>query len=101
MILYNITVNVQKDVEQKWVDWMKDTHIPEVMDTGFFKEFRFYRLLMEDDSGGTNFSIQFFAENMDELEQYLEDHAPRLRDDHQKQFKDQQVSFRSLLEEVI
>ena len=101
MILYNITVNVQKEVEQRWVQWMKDTHIPEVMDTGFFIEFRFYRLLMEDSSGGTNFSIQFFVESMDKLNQYLENHAPRLQEDHQKQFKEQQVSFRSILEEVI
>ena len=29
MILYNVTVNIDKDVEQDWINWMKNTHIPE------------------------------------------------------------------------
>ena len=35
MILYNVTVNIDTDVEEDWIEWMKETHIPEVMKTGF------------------------------------------------------------------
>ena len=100
MVLYNITVNVQHDVEEEWITWMQAHHIPDVMGTGFFKEYRFYRLLLEDQSGGTNYSLQFFAEEMKDINQYLEVHAPALRASHENRFKNKQASFRSLLEEV-
>ena len=79
---------------------MKTKHIPDVMETGLFKEYKFLRLLIEDDSGGTNYSIQFFAEEMSQINQYLELHAPALRTSHENRFKNKQTSFRTLLEEV-
>ena len=100
MILYNVTTNIQQEVEKDWVHWMKTHHIPDVMSTGLFKEFKFFRLLVQDDSGGTNYSTQFYADTMEDLNQYLDQHAPRLRADHESRFKNKQVSFRTLLEEV-
>ncbi len=38
MIIYNVTVNVEKEVEEVWVNWMKETHIPEILATGLFHE---------------------------------------------------------------
>jgi len=36
MIMYNVTVMVEEDLATAWLDWMNQTHIPEVMATGFF-----------------------------------------------------------------
>ena len=37
MIIYNITVSIiDQNIHQNWLKWMKEIHIPEVMDTGFF-----------------------------------------------------------------
>ena len=38
MIIYNVTVNIEDDVHEDWITWMKTTHIPEVMSTGYFLE---------------------------------------------------------------
>ena len=38
MILYNITVNIDHDIHQEWLVWMKDIHIPDVLSTGLFIE---------------------------------------------------------------
>ena len=59
MILYNITTNVTSEIEEDFVNWMKTTHIPEVMQTGIFLEHRFYKLLHDSEDGSTNYSIQF------------------------------------------
>ena len=36
MIVYNVTVNIDKNIVDDWLTWMKEIHIPEVMKTGFF-----------------------------------------------------------------
>ncbi len=80
MILYNVTVNIDDDVEQDWVSWMKETHIPEVMETGFFVDYKMLKMLSEgqDDTGST-YAIQYMAETLGHLETYLEKAAPKIQ----------------------
>jgi hypothetical protein len=40
MILYNVTVKIEADAQEDWLQWMKSTHIPDVMDTGLFLGYR-------------------------------------------------------------
>lgn len=49
MILYNVTVAIDKKVEKQWVEWMKEVHIPEVMETNQFVENKFFKVLNTDD----------------------------------------------------
>jgi len=36
MIIYNVTVSVDNEVHEMWLAWMRNTHLPEVMATGYF-----------------------------------------------------------------
>jgi len=38
MILYNVTVKIMKPLEAEWLKWMKEVHIPDVINTGLFGE---------------------------------------------------------------
>ncbi|MBT6516091.1 MAG: DUF4286 family protein, partial [Crocinitomicaceae bacterium] len=38
MIVYSVTVKVNQEIEENWLRWMKEVHIPDVMATGFFLE---------------------------------------------------------------
>ena len=64
MILYNVTINIDYDVHDEWLDWMKNKHIPDVLKTGLFIENKICRILAEED-GGKSYSIQYFLKNMD------------------------------------
>ncbi len=101
MILYNVTVNIDKDVEQDWIDWMKNTHIPQVMETGYFTSNRMMKMLseQEDESGGT-YAIQYSADNLGQLEEYLEKAAPKLQKQSIIRYGTKMAAFRSVLEEV-
>lgn len=99
MIIYNVTVNIENDVHDEWVQWMKEVHIPEVMETGFFVENRFAKVLVEEESGYT-YSIQYTCMNREDLETYQKEHAPRLQEAHTAKYKDKFVAFRTLLELV-
>jgi hypothetical protein len=100
MILYNITTNVTPDIENDFVEWMKSTHIPEVMKTGIFVEHKFYKLLHDSEDGSVNYSIQFFTESMEKMMEYENHHAPALRAKTLNKYQDKALSFRSLLETV-
>lgn len=100
MLLYNVTVGIDKDKEQEWLDYMTNKHIQDVMSTGLFVQSKMYKVLHDQDEGTVSYSIQYFAKNIEDIQQYLEVFAPALIEEHRKKFADKHVAFRTLLEEV-
>lgn len=100
MILYNVTINIDKDVEAEWLSWMKTSHIPKVMATGMFLNYKMYRLLGEIENAGATYSVQYFTDNMQKVENYLEEYAPDLVKEHKERYQHKHVAFRTLLEQV-
>ncbi len=98
MILYNVTVKINTSLEEDWLRWMKEVHIPDVMNTGLFKSHQLCRLLHEEEDGGTTFAIQYYCENMEALEEYQKEHAGALQAEHTERYKGQSVAFRTLME---
>jgi len=99
MIIYNVTVKIDNEVHDEWLNWMKTVHIPDVLKTGKFLENKLCKVLV-DDTDGTNYSIQYTAKDMDTLNTYFEEDAPALQAEHTERYKDKFVAFRTLLEVV-
>jgi len=100
MILYNVTVNIEKDSETDWVIWMKETHIPDVLATGMFMENKFYKILHDSEDGSVNYSVQYFTDSMDKIKEYQKTFALKLQNDVKEKFGEKFVVFRTLLETV-
>ena len=100
MVLYNVTVGIDIDVEEEWLKWMREHHIPAVMDTGMFVEHKIFKVLSQEEEQSVSYSIQYFAENIDKVVEYLNTYAPPLVEAHRVRYKDRHVAFRTLLEEV-
>ncbi len=99
MIIYNVTVNIENDVHDEWLQWMKTKHIPDVMATGYFIEQKLCRVLVEEEQGKT-YSFQYTAKNMENVQEYIDNHAPRLRKEVTDKYGDKFVAFRTLLEVI-
>ena len=99
MILYNVTTSIEPTVADQWLDYMRSTHIPEVMDTGFFIKSQLCRLLNEEE-GGITFAAQYYCLSLEQLEEYQNRCAPTLRADMEAHFAGKYVSFRTILEVV-
>ena len=99
MIIYNVTINIDGQVHEEWLDWMKNVHIPEVMSTGYFLENRFSKVL-SDDPEGITYSVQYLCNCMKDYEDYKSNHAPALQKKHTEKFANRFVAFRTLLEVV-
>ncbi len=100
MILYNITINVTPDIEQDFISWMKNIHIPEVLQTGIFHDHKFFRLLHDSEDGSTNYCIQYFTDSLEQMMEYEKKHAALLRAKTQERYKDKAIAFRTLLETI-
>jgi hypothetical protein len=100
MLLYNVTVGVDKDIETEWLQWMREKHIPDVLNTGMFVSSKMYKVLHDQDDGTISYSIQYFARSIEHVQQYLEVFAPVLIEEHRRKFHNKHVAFRTLLEEV-
>ena len=100
MIIYNVTVNIEESVEQEWLQWMKDTHIPDVLKTGMFLSSKMTHVLVEEQMGGKTYSIQYTCENKETLDEYEQKYAPALQKDHNDKYQGKFVAFRTLLEVI-
>ena len=100
MIIYNVTVKIDSEVHDEWLSWMKNVHIPAVMETGYFLENRVCKILHDENDGGIGYAIQYNAAKMADLEEYIQKAAPALQKEHTERYQNKFVAFRTLLEVV-
>lgn len=100
MVLYNVTVKVEKDSAEAWVRWMKDEHMPELMQTGLFADSRLYQLLDIDEEDGLTYAAQYFCNSMEDYNRYIADYAPAMREKGLERFKEKFIAFRTLMQAV-
>jgi hypothetical protein len=100
MLNYNVTVKIEREIQEDWFTWMKNEHIPRVLGTGLFLESKILRLIEPEDLDGITYSIQFFCEGKKELQEYREKFAAVLQAEHNERYRGKFVSFRTVLESV-
>ena len=79
MYIYNVTINIQEDVHDQWVEWMKTEHIPDMLNTGKFTKALMTKVMVNEEMGGVTYSVQYTAESKEMLEKYYEEDAKTLR----------------------
>ena len=98
MIFYNVTINIHESVHTQWMKWMQEKHIQDVLATGKFSGARMVKVLVEEDMGGTTYSIQYTTDSKETLQRYYDEDAPRLREEGLRLFGDKMLAFRTELE---
>lgn len=98
MYIYNVTINIDDSVHDQWLLWMKDTHIPDMLATGKFTSAKMCRVMIEEDMGGTTYSVQYSTKDKKSLQAYYDEDAKRLRGEGQTLFPNKFVAFRTELE---
>lgn len=82
MLTYEITANVRPDLCDAYERYMRGRHIPDLMRTGAFVAASFSR------SAAGRYRIRYEARSREELDAYLAEHAPRLRQHFTDTFSD-------------
>ncbi len=100
MIIYNVTIKVQANIAAAWLQWMKQTHIPEVIATGCFTHAVTLLLLEVDDEEGPTYAIQYHAESKANYNRYIDKFAGEMRQKVFDKWGNQFIAFRSLMQVV-
>jgi hypothetical protein len=98
MIIYNVTVKVEKAIANEWVSWMKKEHIPELMKTGLFIDYRLCRILEQDETEGVTYTAQYFCDSLEDYYTYINEHSKKMRDKGFDRFGSKFIAFRTVME---
>jgi hypothetical protein len=101
MIIYSVRIKIQIHVEDEWVTWMKNIHIPEVLESGNFTEAVMYRdILSEAGNQVSAYEVHYKANNLDDYLQYAEEDALKLQQKHSARYGGKYIAERILLMEI-
>lgn len=99
MHIYNVTINIEENIHNEWLDWIKNDHIPEMLATKKFSKALMTRVIIEEEMGGITYSIQYTTDSKETLQRYYDQDADRLRATSNR-FAGKFVAFRTELEVV-
>ena len=100
MIIYNITTKVHHSIAAEWLQWLKNIHVKDVMESDCFTEFKIVKLLEVDEDEGPTFAVQFFAESKALYNRYIEKFAGEMRKRSFDKWGDKFISIRSVMQIV-
>lgn len=100
MIIYNVTIKVEQKIAGSWLQWLLNEHIPDVLQTKCFSDFKVVRLLEVDDSEGPTYAVQYFANSKADYNRYIEFHASEMRKRSSVKWGNHFIAFRSVMEVV-
>jgi hypothetical protein len=99
MIIFNDTIIIEEATNDKWLAWMKDFYIPEVMATGHFKSYEILNII-DSPNEGITYCVQYRAETLGDFNQFYSKHLHRLQELHNQEFENQFVIFNTLMQTV-
>lgn len=100
MIVYNVTIKVDKGIANDWLTWLKNEHIADVTGTGCFNKATIMKLMETDETDGPTFAIQYFAESLSQYNWYIEKYAGVMRQKSFERWGDKFIAFRSVMQVI-
>ncbi|MBS1618808.1 MAG: DUF4286 family protein [Bacteroidetes bacterium] len=100
MIVYNVTLKVDLEVHELFLRWLKEDHIPRVMETGCFTGYKVFRVMEEHQADGITYAVQYHTTDTARYFDYQNNHAPAFQKEMREVWPDKYAAFRTLLREV-
>lgn len=99
MYIYNVTINIEENIHEHWLHWMKTEHIPAMLATGKFSKALLSRVVIVEEMGGITYSVQYTTDCKETLQKYYAENADELRA-QSALFAGKFVAFRTELEVI-
>jgi hypothetical protein len=101
MIIYIITTTVKNEYEKEWLQWVKEKRIPEIINTGYFKSYRMYKIKIPTNlEGEVTYVVQYECESMKGYTAYAEKDSKRLQAEYPSKFIGKVTTSRTVLESI-
>ena len=99
MLIYNTTFQVDDEIHDNFLIWMKESYIPQVEQKGMLKQPRICRVLSHRDEGSC-YTLQWEVESSGILHRWHLEQGLLLNDELEKLFKQKVVGFPTLMEVI-
>ncbi|MFY0253164.1 DUF4286 family protein [Chitinophaga sp. 30R24] len=100
MIIYNVTTKIATEEHLRWLQWMREEHIPAMLATGLFSDYRMSRLLEQDEEEGPTYTVQYTTESLTHYQTFLDQYQQALRQRGYEVFGDRFIAFSTVMEVV-
>lgn len=100
MLIFNTTYKVSGKVNDNWISWIKETHIPFMLETSSFSQAQITKIVGSEDEEGTSYSVQFHIADMNTLMSWHKENASAFQNNCYNEFGSD-VSFFSTVLELI
>ena len=100
MIIYNVTTKVSRNIASDWLKWLKEEHIPDLVQTGCFTHAVILHLIESDDEEGMTYAVQYHTESKALYKRYIDNFSEEMRKKTIHKWGDKFISFRTLMEVV-
>jgi hypothetical protein len=99
MIVYNDTIIIEEPLQEEWLTWIKQVHIPAIMATGHFSSYKILTVI-DSPNEGVTYCIQYNADSLDQFQQFYLNHLHKFQEAHRERFDEKFVMFNTLMEVV-
>lgn len=111
MVIYKVKIDIKREIESEWVKWMSSVHIPEVINTGYFINYSFLKLLRNGakvNKEKPTYEIIYYCKKIQDFNNYESLNATALRKKHARKYGDNIIAaersiyeYEDLTEQVI
>lgn len=99
-LIYNVTIKITWAIQEKWVTWMKQQHIPALMETKCFEKYTFAKLIDIEEDEGPTYTCQYVLASRAQFDEYEKQFSTALRKETIDTWGNQFIAFRTLMEVV-
>jgi hypothetical protein len=100
MLIFNITFLVSDKVHSSWLKWVREEHIPFMLNSTYFIQPQVARVITSDKEDGTSFSVQFHINDMRTLKQWNQQYSTVFQQNCSQNFGSEVLFFTTVLELV-
>ena len=100
MVIYNVTCKVEWTIHARWLVWVKNSHIPEMLATGIFYHAQLVKLIDADETDGATYALQFYTHTLDGYRRFMTGSATGIAASQYSLWQDSIVTFATVMELV-
>jgi hypothetical protein len=100
MLIFNTTFLVSDKAQGPWLKWVREQHIPFMLESEMFSKPQIAKVLSIEDQDGTSYSVQFQVLDMLTLENWHIQYAKVFERNFAEKFGTEVIFFATVLEVV-
>jgi len=98
MLIFNTTYLVSDKAHGSWLKWIREQHIPFMLDSTYFSQPQVARVITSAEQEGTSFSVQFKVNDMRTLKKWNQEYSAIFQENCSQQFGSEVIFFTTVLE---